>query len=715
MDIYVLDDLRRREHIVDRFESFVWNERLTEMGEFEVVIQPTDLNRSIFVEGKWVIQNGSLRVMVVETLEDSEDSEGRQMLKVSGRSLEAVLEDRVMSAGPVHLNGNDRWELTGLPAAIARLVFKTICIDGKLDAGDKIPDISTSMSLLPTQTNAEPATNITIEEDIQSVYEFLTKFCAQYGLGFAFLLNPETHNLHFNIFSGSNRTAAQVDRTPVVFSPELENLSNVSEFTSSANFKNVAVVTSDFGMVTVYGDTTAHEAAGFERRVLLVKANIKEDDENKEQLMTKIGNEELAKHRRMMALDGSIPETGYIYQVDYWLGDIVEMRRRGSSNNMRVIEQIFSDDAEGEKSYPTLALESYIAPYSWYAYPPNDDWYDVDPDITWYNLPPNGTAVVEGPPDETEEPPTDKDPALYTAAVGVKITVPTHLSEAGEGGETAHPSLIDFGAGNDWNGYRYWMAHTPYPNASDTHSDPNIVASHDGFLWEVPVGLTNPIDDAPGVTSYNSGVDMVYAGSTMYLFWRRYTVADVQPEVIYMSTSSDGVTWSAKQIIWQTDGSKRFASPSFIYEDGAWTMYAVDTAGSPNKIMRTRSGGPIPTPLTWATPVEIPLELPVGRDAWRIQVRKIGAKYVGILNDTVVDVAGSQGDLYMMSSDDGLEFTRGTTVAIPRVGTSGGYAHTALARATIVPGAANQLDCYYSGYVLDGEATVWTIFRTTLL
>lgn len=713
MDIYVLDDLRRREHIVDRFESFVWNERLTEMGEFEVVVQPTDLNRSIFVENKWVIQNGSLRVMVVETIEDAEDSEGRQMLKVSGRSLESILEDRVMSAGPAHLSGNDRWELTGLPAAIARNVFKSICIDGILDTADKIPGVSTSMELLPTQTNAEPATNVTFEEEIQTVYEFFRNFCAQYGLGFAFLLNPETANLHFNIFSGSNRTAAQTELTPVVFSPELENLSNVAEFTSSANFKNVAVVISDYGMVTVYGDTTAHEAAGFERRVLLVKANIKEEDENKTALLTKIGKEELAKHRRMMALDGSIPETGYVYQVDYWLGDIVEMRRRGSSNNMRVIEQIFSDDSEGEKSYPTLALESYIAPYSWYAYPPNDDWYDVDPDITWYNLPPNGTAIIETPPDEEEPDPTDKDPALFTAAVGVKVTLPTHISP--EGGETTHPSLVDFGPGVEWNGYRYWMAHTPYPNGSDTHSDPNIVASNDGFLWTVPEGLTNPIDDAPGVTAYNSGVDLVYAGSTLYLFWRRYTAADTHPEVIYMSTSSDGVTWSAKQIIWQTDSSQRLVSPSFIYEDGAWTMYAVDTAGSPNRLVRARSGGPIPTATTWSTPVEIPLTLPAGREPWRIEMRKIGVKYVGMITDTVLDSSGTDSDLYMMSSLDGLEFTRGATVAIPRSGTSGSYSHTALARATFVSKPGNQLDCYYSGYEVVESTTIWNIFRTTLL
>src|SRR5690606_30875716 len=133
---------------------------------------------------------------------------------------------------------------------------------------------------------------------------------------------------------------------------------------------------------------------------------------------------------------------------------------------------------------------------------------------------------------------------------GAKITIPTHVSLPG--GQTSNPSVVDFGT--NWGGYRYWMAHTPYPNANNAHSDPNIVASANGTTWVVPAGLTNPIDNQPGSPgAYNTDTDLVYVDGYLWLFWRTYVEnATGTEERIFLSRSNNGTTWSPKVLIWQT-------------------------------------------------------------------------------------------------------------------------------------------------------------------
>jgi hypothetical protein len=70
-------------------------------------------------------------------------------------------------------------------------------------------------------------------------------------------------------------------------------------------------------------------------------------------------------------------------------------------------------------------------------------------------------------------------------------------------GECTHPSVLDAVQilGKDWNGYRYWMAFTPYPGNDERRfrlENPSIVASHDGEHWQEPEGVRNPLVRPPG-------------------------------------------------------------------------------------------------------------------------------------------------------------------------------------------------------------------------
>ena len=93
-------------------------------------------------------------------------------------------------------------------------------------------------------------------------------------------------------------------------------------------------------------------------------------------------------------------------------------------------------------------------------------------------------------------------------------------------GQMVHPDVWDFGTA--WNGWRYWLAITPYSNTDATTENPCILVSNDKTTWSIPSGGSNPIDPAPGGGRYNSDDDLWYEGGTLYCFWRS-TVLEADP------------------------------------------------------------------------------------------------------------------------------------------------------------------------------------------
>ena len=382
MEVYILDSLYRRIAVVDKFESLIWAERMRAAGDFELHIVSSAQNRSIFVPGVNLAVNTSTRIMTVETVQDSTDDEGRRILKITGPSLENVLRQRIIAmdaAGewvPWESDEDD-------PRAIATDMFHDICVTGILNAGDIISGV-TEGSFYPTDTIPEPSDLIVYIPDIQDLYTGLKDLCDAYMMGFRLVRHPVTNTLYFDVYMGSDRTTAQTALGAVVFSPDLDNLRNTNRLTSSALFKNVAYVVNDTDHEIVYLDDVDPGIEGFERRVLLVSC----DEGLTSEEMIQKGVDELAKSRMMSALDGQLATlTSYIYEVDYYLGDLVELRDDdGTTSNMQVTEQIFIHDKEGERAYPTLTVNTFIFPGSWIAWDFAQEWDDLTTEH-WDELP----------------------------------------------------------------------------------------------------------------------------------------------------------------------------------------------------------------------------------------------------------------------------------------------------------------------------------------
>ena len=381
MDIFVLDENLRRLAIIDIYKSFLWTERLNEWGNFELTIHYSRSLRAQLVVGTKIAIPHSMRVMTVETHEVKMDDEGNDIITFSGRSLEAILDDRAAFSSLGSVEENQKWSLMGPPADILRALFKLICEDGILSLDDKIP-FYVPGTLTPPGDIPEPSEEILVELDPDTLYETTKKLAAIYNLGFRLVRNDDQSELYYEIYTGTDRTTSQTSNPAVIFSKVLDSLSSLTEIQSDSTEKNVAYVFGKNGNAVVYASgSDSVNATGFNRKVLVVKADDIDLPAGSEltAALEERGRRELAEHKAVLGFDGETPQTiSHIYGLHYNLGDLVEVQdTEGNANQVRVTEQIFASDAEGDRSYPTFTQNQFVRSGSWLAYDGPPEWADI--------------------------------------------------------------------------------------------------------------------------------------------------------------------------------------------------------------------------------------------------------------------------------------------------------------------------------------------------
>jgi hypothetical protein len=237
---------------------------------------------------------------------------------------------------------------------------------------------------------AEPSETIIANLDPTTVYTAVKTVCDTYRLGFRLVRNGETSEVYFEIYTGDDHTSDQTDRDAVIFSPNLDNLEDVTRLTSTAAHKNVAYVVGKDQVSIVFGVGEDTTAGGFARRVMIVSATSVDATTvaDVDAALSQAGLDALAQHRKVYQFDGQISEfSSYKYGVDYKLGDLVEEQdSTGFGNQMIVTEQIFVSDDQGDRSYPTLTLSEVIVPGTWIDVDPATEvWADVAEDQVWGN------------------------------------------------------------------------------------------------------------------------------------------------------------------------------------------------------------------------------------------------------------------------------------------------------------------------------------------
>lgn len=249
----------------------------------------------------------------------------------------------------------------------------------------------------------------------------------------------------------------------------------------------------------------------------------------------------------------------------------------------------------------------------------------------------------------------------------------------------AHPSVVYHPSG--WNGYKYWMAFTPYflvgaPQTDPYFENPTILCSEDGIEWIEPNGIINPVDRAPALpnTGYWSDTHLKLGNDGMLHLWYRgnYISPNYTRHVVHRK-SRDGINWSETTTCYSTSDAglmadNQIVSPAFELQVEHWNCFDV--------IVKSTTGGLAPegniinnqtnrfvirrishSPSDWSkSPYSLDsvvnfVNRPWGNanDAWHLDAQKYGNIWFLLL--AVGDSYSSASDsLWLAYSGDGWNF-----------------------------------------------------------
>ena len=349
MDITVLDKDLEQVSIVEIYNSLIWTDRYCAYGDFEIQTFPMSeivqyLQKDYYLENK-----NSEHVMIIEDILINTDSEDGNTITITGRSLESLLDRRIVWAQTI-LEGN-------VQTCIKKLLNENAISPS--NPKRKIPNLIFEDSTDPAITGVAISAQFTGD----NLYDAIKQLCESAEIGFKITLNEEKQ-LVFKLYAGLDRSYSQETNPYVVFSPQFENIVNSNYLDISSSYKNVALVAGE-GEGSMRKTTSVGDVSGLDRRELFVDArdisSKTEDNVNLTyaQYMNQLyqrGKEKLAEYSVTQSFEGQVEMTKmFLYGKDFFIGDIIQIANEyGMETKARISEIVMSHDSSGESTYPTL-------------------------------------------------------------------------------------------------------------------------------------------------------------------------------------------------------------------------------------------------------------------------------------------------------------------------------------------------------------------------
>ena len=220
--------------------------------------------------------------------------------------------------------------------------------------------------------------------------------------------------------------------------------------------------------------------------------------------------------------------------------------------------------------------------------------------------------------------------------------------------QTVHPDIVYFP--KSWHGYNYWMVVTPYPHSNDRYENPSILVSNDGYSWEVPFGLKNPIDPPP-LAGHNNDPDMIYNPETDEL-WVYYLESGNGTTYLYRQVSPDGIMWGAKKIVLSVPDYE-ILSPAIVKVGHNYYMWYVNSSNFGCRANRTEVEYRTSTDGTsWSSPEKVNIGVK-GYNLWHVNVIYVPSKgqYWMLTNAYPFNDTCGNTTLFFATSKDGISWS----------------------------------------------------------
>lgn len=348
MELFVLNADFESIAVIDTYESMIWTDRYNAYGDFEIYFAMDESLLEYIKEDYYLWLKDSEHSMIIEDIKIDADTEEGNRLIVTGRSLESILERRIIWGQRI-FSGN-------LQNAIQIMLNENII-------SPSVADRKIANFIFVPSTDSK-ITSLTIDNQYtgDNLYTVIKGLCEENNIGFKIVLTDD-NQFAFSLYAGADRSYDQTENPYVVFSPNFENIINSNYFSSKAGYRNVTLVAGE-GEGASRKTTVVGSASGLDRRELFTDArDISSDTEDGTlsdaeyitQLRTK-GLKNLADHMITTAFEGEVEVTRlFKYGEDFFIGDIVQIANEyGNENSAYISELIISNSDEGLSIYPTF-------------------------------------------------------------------------------------------------------------------------------------------------------------------------------------------------------------------------------------------------------------------------------------------------------------------------------------------------------------------------
>lgn len=337
MELQVYDQNFTQIGLIDEYTSLIWTKRYLECGDFEVDLPiesgqkiPEYIEYDNYVSLKEDPEDGYY--MIIDTIETTIDENDNFVLKVSGKSLQTILSRRIVWDETTYENRKTSYIVEDL---LNKSIIKPSLALRKIDNFIFEPPSST-----------DDFSNVDVEYKGDDILTAVQNLADKDDYGISVLYDGKSFVC--KLYKGIDRTYNQNERNIVLFSSDMGNLLSSDYLVSTVDYKNVVLVIGQDTAKYILGDVS-----GLDRREYRHNAS----GTSSKSLLKLDAYSALKEHRIKELMDGEIVSEEYEYGVDYFIGDIVQIRNDFEIERMaRITEMIFSQDNSGINIYPTVEI-----------------------------------------------------------------------------------------------------------------------------------------------------------------------------------------------------------------------------------------------------------------------------------------------------------------------------------------------------------------------
>ncbi len=350
MELLVLDTDFKVTAVVDSFTSMIWTDRYNSYGDFELCLSINSNIVDYLKVDNYLWFQESEHCMIIEDISIDSNIEDGNYLTITGRSLESLLERRIVWGQKI-LTGNFQ---NAIQTLLNEAIISPSINERKIN------------NFIFEPSHDSKITNLTIDAQFtgDDLYSVIRNLCLKNNLGFKIILN-DNNQFVFSLYSGVDRSYAQQTNPYVVFSPSFDNIIASNYYTSKANLKTVALVAGEGeGASRKLATSTISNESDLNRRELFVDARDISSDTDQgtitdEEYILQLqarGRDKLTEYIVKTAFEGEVEATRlFKYGEDFFIGDIVQIANEyGHEGKAYISEFIISQSENSISRCPTF-------------------------------------------------------------------------------------------------------------------------------------------------------------------------------------------------------------------------------------------------------------------------------------------------------------------------------------------------------------------------